>query len=116
MAQLNRRRPDPWIRDIQITCPTPAGMDSHDIGPPDSGVFSFQDGEEQGGKRAIGPGEGILKSIRTATEAETGRHPLLLNGGQQRAKTGKKITPLTQGAKSSNFSCSQPGENQTVDK
>jgi len=91
-------------------------LDSHDIGPSDSGVFSFQDGEEQGGKRAIGPEEAILKSIRTSTKAETGRHPLLLDGGQQRAKTGKKITPLTQRAKSSNFSRSLPGESQTVDK
>ncbi len=55
-------------------------------------------------------------SIRTSTEAGTGRHPLSLDDGQQPAKTDKKITPLTQRGKSSNVSCSLPGESQTVDK
>src|SRR5271157_1322833 len=116
MAQLNRRHPHPWTRDIQVTCSTSTRLDSHDIGPSDSGVFHFQDGEEQGGKRGIGPEEGILMSIRTSTKAEIRCRPLSLDGGQQPAKTGKKITPLTQRAKSSNVSCSLPGGSQTVDK
>jgi hypothetical protein len=54
-------------------------------------------------------------SIRTSTKAEIRCHPFSLDSGQQPAKTGKKITPLTQRAKSSNVSCSLPGESQTVD-
>jgi hypothetical protein len=37
-------------------------MDSHDIGPFDSGVFHFQDDEGQGGKRGIGPEKPIVTS------------------------------------------------------
>ena len=115
MAQLDRRHTDPWLRDIQVAS-TSTGLDSHDIGTADSGLFRFQDGEEQGGKRAIGPWEAIVKSIRTFAKAEPGRHSSSLDSGQPSAKTGKKITPLTQRAKSSNVSRSLPGESQALDK
>jgi len=91
-------------------------LDSHDIGPSDSGVFHFQDGEEQGEKRAIGPEQGRALTrknnsfwfYRFATASRR-------DGGQQSAKTGKKITPLTQRAKSSNVSRFLTGESQTMD-
>ena len=67
MAQPNRRHSHPWIRDIQVACSTSTRLDSHDIGPSDSGVFRFQDGQEQGGKREEITPFGSIASRRAET-------------------------------------------------
>src|SRR5271157_6469821 len=94
MDQPRRRYCDPWVRHIQVVCSASTGLDSVDTGAFDSRVFSFQDSEKQDGKRGVGQ--------RRRAPLTSGHDPLLFDG-QQLAKTGKKITPLTQRAKSTNF-------------